>query len=213
LYPCWLSAIGLLSILRSLPEEFVLAKMRSCGKRSQGRAAVIAAPATPTVPRINVLREICRLVNSPPLILNLLPNPFLHDFRSEPSSLIIFHDDSHSQSAKPVFIRTGRRKSNNLAVSRCVIPVTSGLATNRQNVLVTYATLRRLRRISQVVFLLAFLLSSLKSGISRNSGASGEDIHLRYPVRLFFELDPLIGISNALASHALYRGCCGVSLS
>ena len=32
------------------------------------------------------------------------------------------------------------------------------------------------------------------------------DIHLRAPVRLFFEWDPLVALSNALASHALYRG-------
>ncbi len=35
-------------------------------------------------------------------------------------------------------------------------------------------------------------------------GAS--DIHLRAPVRLFFEWDPLVALANALASHALYRG-------
>ncbi len=32
------------------------------------------------------------------------------------------------------------------------------------------------------------------------------DIHLRGPVRLFFEWDPLVALTNALASHALYRG-------
>src|SRR5664279_3743615 len=32
------------------------------------------------------------------------------------------------------------------------------------------------------------------------------DIHLRGPVRLFFEWDPLVAIANALATHALYRG-------
>ncbi|MDE3187623.1 MAG: 4Fe-4S binding protein, partial [Acidobacteriota bacterium] len=36
-------------------------------------------------------------------------------------------------------------------------------------------------------------------------GATG-DIHLRAPVRLFFELDPLVAVVNALGSHALYRG-------
>ena len=36
-------------------------------------------------------------------------------------------------------------------------------------------------------------------------GATG-DIHLRAPVRLFFELDPLVSLVNALAGHALYRG-------
>ena len=32
------------------------------------------------------------------------------------------------------------------------------------------------------------------------------DIHLRAPVRLFFEWDPLVALVNALAGHALYRG-------
>ena len=32
------------------------------------------------------------------------------------------------------------------------------------------------------------------------------DIHLRAPVRLFFQLDPLVALTNALAGHALYRG-------
>jgi polyferredoxin len=36
-------------------------------------------------------------------------------------------------------------------------------------------------------------------------GGTG-DIHLRAPVRLFFLIDPLVALSNALASHALYRG-------
>jgi polyferredoxin len=38
-----------------------------------------------------------------------------------------------------------------------------------------------------------------------NTSASAE-MHLRGPVRLFFELDPLIALVNALAGHALYRG-------
>ena len=37
-----------------------------------------------------------------------------------------------------------------------------------------------------------------------SSGAG--DIHLSAPVRLFFEWDPLIALTNALAGHALYRG-------
>ena len=32
------------------------------------------------------------------------------------------------------------------------------------------------------------------------------DIHMRAPVRMFFVLDPLVAITNALATHALYRG-------
>ncbi len=29
---------------------------------------------------------------------------------------------------------------------------------------------------------------------------------MRAPVRLFFVLDPLVAVTNALATHALYRG-------
>ena len=87
-----------------------------------------------------------------------------------------------------------------------MIPVTSAPAAGCQNVWVTYATLKRLRRLSQVVFLLAFVLLLLRTEFGGSLHGSGEDIHLRYPVRLFFELDPLVAISNALASRALYRG-------
>ena len=40
----------------------------------------------------------------------------------------------------------------------------------------------------------------------RPSAGGTSDIHLRAPVRLFFEWDPLVAVTNALASHALYRG-------
>ena len=88
----------------------------------------------------------------------------------------------------------------------CVIPITSQLVSNCKNVLVTYARLRRLRRISQVAFLLAFLFFLLRAELRGALRGGSDDIHLRYPVRLFFELDPLVAISNALASRALYRG-------
>ncbi len=65
--------------------------------------------------------------------------------------------------------------------------------------------LPRLRRISQVFFLLLFLWLLLFTSISLfPSGAT--EIHLRAPVRLFFEWDPLVALVNALAGHALYRG-------
>jgi polyferredoxin len=62
-----------------------------------------------------------------------------------------------------------------------------------------------LRRISQIFFLLVFLGLLAFTSLRPTSGASAE-IHLRAPVRLFFLLDPLVAVSNALASHALYRG-------
>jgi hypothetical protein len=60
------------------------------------------------------------------------------------------------------------------------------------------------RRISQIFFLLLFLALLIFTSLRPSPGATG-DIHLRAPVRLFFELDPLVAIVNALASHALYR--------
>ncbi len=62
-----------------------------------------------------------------------------------------------------------------------------------------------LRRISQIFFLLVFLALLVFTSLRPAAGASG-DIHLRAPVRLFFEWDPLVAVANALATHALYRG-------
>ena len=62
-----------------------------------------------------------------------------------------------------------------------------------------------LRRISQIFFLLAV---SCAAHLHFAAAQSRRDrrIHLRAPVRLFFVLDPLVAIANALAGHALYRG-------
>ncbi|HUX44150.1 MAG TPA: 4Fe-4S dicluster domain-containing protein [Terracidiphilus sp.] len=62
-----------------------------------------------------------------------------------------------------------------------------------------------LRRISQIFFLLAFLGLLMFTSLRPTPGATG-DIHLRAPVRLFFEWDPLVALANAIATHALYRG-------
>ena len=62
-----------------------------------------------------------------------------------------------------------------------------------------------LRRISQIFFLLLFLALLVFTSLHSMFGTTS-DIHLRGPVRLFFEWDPLIAIANALATHALYRG-------
>ncbi len=62
-----------------------------------------------------------------------------------------------------------------------------------------------LRRISQIFFLLLFLALLIFTSLRALPGTTS-DIHLRAPVRLFFEWDPLIAIANALATHALYRG-------
>ena len=69
-----------------------------------------------------------------------------------------------------------------------------------------HGKLAKLRRLSQIVFFLLFLLLLLRTEYRGPAHGSGGEIRLPYPVRLFFELDPLVGLSNALASHALYRG-------
>jgi polyferredoxin len=51
-----------------------------------------------------------------------------------------------------------------------------------------------------------FMMLLLRTEFRGSVHGAGSDIRLPYPVRLFFELDPLVGLSNALASHALYRG-------
>jgi len=70
---------------------------------------------------------------------------------------------------------------------------------------VALSRLPRWRRISQIFFLLLFLGLLIFTALRPVPGATS-DIHLLAPVRLFFEIDPLIAISNAIAGHALYRG-------
>ena len=64
---------------------------------------------------------------------------------------------------------------------------------------------QRWRRISQIFFLLLFLVLLVFTALRAMPGTTS-DIHLRGPVRLFFEWDPLIAVTNAITSHALYRG-------
>jgi polyferredoxin len=62
-----------------------------------------------------------------------------------------------------------------------------------------------LRRASQIFFLLLFAFLLLRTEF-RGAVGAGSDVRMHWPVRLFFELDPLAALSNALATHALYRG-------
>src|SRR5690349_15372804 len=64
----------------------------------------------------------------------------------------------------------------------------------------------RLRLISQIAFFLLFLFLLLRTEFRGSITTSGSEIRLPYPVGLFFRLDPLVALSNALGSHALYRG-------
>jgi polyferredoxin len=78
-------------------------------------------------------------------------------------------------------------------------------AGRRQRKNVAHSRLPMFRRISQICFLLVFLALLVLTTI-RPSSAGSADIHMRGPVRMFFILDPLVAISNAIATHALYRG-------
>lgn len=64
----------------------------------------------------------------------------------------------------------------------------------------------KLRTISQIVFFLFFLLLLLRTEFRGSLTASGSEVQLPYPVSFFFQIDPLIALSNGLGSHALYRG-------
>lgn len=67
-------------------------------------------------------------------------------------------------------------------------------------------TLPRLRWLSQVLFLAFFLLLLCQTGYRGSFHSGDADIRLPYPVRWFLEIDPLVAMSNALATRALYRG-------
>ena len=67
-------------------------------------------------------------------------------------------------------------------------------------------TLPRLRRLSQVLFLAFFVFLVCQTEFRGSLHSGDAEIRLPYPVRLFLETDPLLAISNALATRALYRG-------
>ena len=60
--------------------------------------------------------------------------------------------------------------------------------------------------LSQIVFFLLFLFLLLRTEFRGSPSGSTGEIRLPYPVGLFFRLDPLVALTNALASHALYQG-------
>lgn len=64
----------------------------------------------------------------------------------------------------------------------------------------------RLRCLSQIIFFLLFLFLLVRTEFRGSLHASAGDLRLLYPVNLFFRLDPLVALSNALASRALYHG-------
>ena len=66
--------------------------------------------------------------------------------------------------------------------------------------------LTRLRLLSQIAFVALFMFLLLRTEFRGSLHGDANDIRLPYPVNLFFRLDPLVAVSNALAAHALYRG-------
>jgi polyferredoxin len=64
----------------------------------------------------------------------------------------------------------------------------------------------KLRFLSQVIFFLLFLFLLVRTEFRGSLHAGGSEIRLPYPVNLFFRFDPLVALSNALSSRALYHG-------
>jgi len=64
----------------------------------------------------------------------------------------------------------------------------------------------RFRAASQICFLAYFLFLLLRTDFRALPSGSPDDLHPTSPVKFFFLIDPLVGLSNALASRALYHG-------
>ena len=60
----------------------------------------------------------------------------------------------------------------------------------------------RLRLYSQIFFFALFVLLLLRTEFRGSLNSSASEIRLPYPVGMFFRLDPLVAISNALSSSA-----------
>jgi polyferredoxin len=70
----------------------------------------------------------------------------------------------------------------------------------------TQQKLPQLRRLSQILFLLFFLLLMMKTESFSSLRAVRGEVRLPYPVSFFLQLDPLVALASALSSHTLYRG-------
>ena len=69
----------------------------------------------------------------------------------------------------------------------------------------SYITLPRVRLVSQILFFALFLLHLRTEFLASLPVAAGE-APLPYPVSIFLQSDPLVSISNALSTRALYKG-------
>jgi polyferredoxin len=67
-------------------------------------------------------------------------------------------------------------------------------------------TLRKIRLSSQIVFFGLFILLLIKTEFHGSLRSAATEIRLPYPVGIFLQTDPLIALSNALSTHALYHG-------
>ena len=70
----------------------------------------------------------------------------------------------------------------------------------------TQQQLPKLRRLSQILFLLLFLLLMMKADSFSSLRSAHDGARLPYPVSFFLQLDPLTALANALSTHTLYRG-------
>ena len=66
--------------------------------------------------------------------------------------------------------------------------------------------LPQLRRLSQILFLLLFLVLMMKTESFSSLRAVRDGTRPPYPVSFFLQLDPLTALASALSSHTLYRG-------
>jgi len=66
--------------------------------------------------------------------------------------------------------------------------------------------LARLRVVSQSVFLFLFFFLLIHTGVRDAIYAPRGDTSLPWPVRFFFNIDPFVAITSALAAHSLPRG-------
>jgi len=66
--------------------------------------------------------------------------------------------------------------------------------------------LTTIRRAAQIVFLALFLFLLVRTEFHGSFRSGAGDIRLPYPVSIFLEADPLVSVSNALSTRALYSG-------
>jgi polyferredoxin len=67
-------------------------------------------------------------------------------------------------------------------------------------------TIRRLRLVSQAAFFALFLVLLFRTEFRGSFGSSAGEVRVSGPVSIFLEADPLVAVSTALSSRALYRG-------